>query len=77
MVFSSGGSMYNLDNYLMNFLSYTTLLQMRNTISTDMTFIEDKNANKLYINCAYDQPKFVTIEYVPIYDSVEEVNDDY
>lgn len=77
MIYSNGGSMYNLDNYLMNFLSYTTLLQMRNTISTDLSFIEDKNENKLYINCAYDQPHFVTIEYVPVYDTVEEVNDDY
>lgn len=77
MIYSNGGSMYNLNNYLMNFLSYNTLLQMRNTISTDMTFIEDKNANKLYINCAYDVPRYVTIEYVPVYDNVEEVNDDY
>lgn len=77
MIYSNGGSMYNLDNYLMNFLSYTTLLQMRNTISTDLSFKEDKEGNKLYINCAYDQPHFVTIEYIPVYDSVEEVEDDY
>lgn len=77
MIYSNGGSMYNLDNYLMNYLSYTTLLQMRNTLSTDMSFKEDKEANKLYINCAYDQPHYVTIEYIPVYDNVEEVEDDY
>ena len=76
-IYSNGGSMYNLDNYLMNFMSYTTLLQMRNTLSTDMSFKEDKEANKLYINCAYDEPKNVTIEYIPVYDSVEEIDDDY
>jgi hypothetical protein len=61
----------------MNFLSYNTLLQMRNTLSTDMSFKEDKEGNKLYINCAYDQPKMVTIEYIPVYESVEQVEDDY
>lgn len=77
MVFSNGGSMYNLDNFLMNFLSYSTLLQMRNTVSTDISFKEDKEGNKLYINCAYDLPKLITIEYIPVYDNVEEVDDAY
>lgn len=77
MIYSNGGSMYNLNNYVMNFLSYNTLLQMRNTLSTDMSFKEDKEGNKLYINCAYDQPKMVTIEYIPVYESVEQVEDDY
>lgn len=77
MIYSNGGSMYNLDNYVMNYLSYNTLLQMRNTLSTDMSFKEDKEGKKLYINCAYDAPKKITIEYVPVYDSVEQVEDDY
>lgn len=77
MIYSNGGSMYNLDNYIQNFLSYNTLLQMRNTISTDMAWKEDKEGNKLYINCAYDAPKTVTIEYIPVYQSVEEIEDDY
>jgi hypothetical protein len=77
MIYSNGGSMYNLDNYVMNYLSYNTMLQMRNTLSTDMAFKEDKLGNKLYINCAYDAPKQITIEYIPVYDSVEEIEDDY
>lgn len=77
MIYSNGGSMYNLDNYISNFLSYNTLLQMRNTISTDMSWKEDKEGKKLYINCSYDAPKNVTIEYIPIYQSVEEIEDDY
>lgn len=77
MIYSNGGSMYNLDNYVMNFLSYNTLLQMRNTLSTDMSWKEDKQGKKLYINCAYDSPKMVTIEYIPVYERVEEVEDDY
>lgn len=77
MIYSNGGSMYNLDNYVMNYLAYNTLLQMRNTLSTDMSFKEDKEGKKLYINCAYDAPKMITIEYIPVYDNVEEVEDDY
>mgnify|MGYP004517318951 CR=1 FL=1 len=77
MIYSNGGSMYNLDNYVMNFAAYNTMLQMRNTISTDMSWKEDKEGKKLYINSAYDVPKTVTIEYIPVYQSVEEVEDDY
>lgn len=77
MIYSNGGSMYNLDNYVMNYLSYNTLLQMRNTLSTDVSWKEDKEAKKLYINIAYDSPKLITIEYIPVYDSVEQIEDDY
>ncbi len=69
--------MYNLQNYVMNYLSYNTLLQMRNTMSTDLYFKEDKNANKLYINGSYDKPVAVTIEYIPVYRDVSEITSDY
>lgn len=77
MAFSSGGTMYNLNNYLLNYMAYNTLLQMRNTTTTDMAFREDKVNNKLYINCGYDAPQQVTLEYVPIYNDVSEVTSDY
>lgn len=76
-IYSNGGSMYNLDKYITNFLSYNTILQMKNTLSTDLSWKEDKQAKKLYINCAYNIPDTITIEYIPIYQSVEEVEDDY
>lgn len=77
MIYSGSGSMYNLQNYIMNFASYNTLLQLRNTISTDMSWKEDKEGKKLYINAAYDSPKNITIEFIPVYQSVEEIEDDY
>lgn len=77
MAFSNGNTMYNLQDYVMNYLSYNTLLQMRNTISTDMAFREDKSENKLYINANRDDPINVTIEYIPLYESVEELDDPY
>lgn len=76
-IFTSGGGMYNLNNYVMNYLSYSTLLQMRNTLSTDMAYKEDKHANKLYINSSYDKPLKITIEYIPIFRKVEDVTSDY
>lgn len=77
MAFSSGGNSYNLNNYIYNYLSYNTLLQMRNTTSTDLAFMQDKNAKKLYINSQYDNPSYITIEYIPVYQRVEEITSDY
>lgn len=77
MAFSSGGTMYNLQNYLLNYMSYNTLLQMRNTTTTDLAFKEDKDKKQLYINVGYDAPKYITLEYVPIYEDVAEVTSDY
>lgn len=69
--------MYNLQNYVMNYLSYNTLLQMRNTLSTDLDFKEDKAGNKLYINAAYSDMQAITIEYVPTYHTVEQITSSY
>lgn len=77
MAFSNGNTMYNLQDYIMNFLSYNTLLQMRNTTSTDLAFREDKSENKLYINCNRDAPANITIEYIPLYEKVEDLSDPY
>jgi hypothetical protein len=76
MAFSNGGTMYNLNSYILKYLSYNTLMQMRNTTSTDMSFKEDKYAKKLYINTS-SKPAQVTIEYVPIYSDVKEITSDY
>ena len=76
-VFTGAGAMYNLNNYVLNYAAYNTLLQMRNTMSTDMSFKEDKHANKLYINSNYDKPQRITIEYIPLFKNVEEITSDY
>ena len=79
MVFSNGGSYYNLNNYIYNYLAYNTLIQIRNTMSTELDFVESKSGHehKLYINAAYDVPNFITIQYVPIYRDVSQVTSDY
>ena len=77
LIFSNGGSMYNLQDYVLNFSSYNTLLQMRNTLSTDLAYRQDINAKKLYINVAYDKPLYITIEYIPFYNKVEDIESVY
>lgn len=75
--FSTGGTMFNLQNYVMNYASYNTLLQIRNTLSTDLAFREDKEADKLYINSSYDHPTNITIEYIPVLEDVKQINSEY
>lgn len=78
LAFSSGGmGGYNLQNYLLNYMSYSTLQQIRNSTSTDLAFKEDKAANKLYINGSYENPEQITIEYIPVLTNVEQITSDY
>ena len=75
-IFSNGGTMYNLNDYVMNYASWMTLNKIRNTMSTDLSFKEDRHNKKLYIN-NYNAPKAVTIEYIPKLRSVEDIKSDY
>jgi hypothetical protein len=77
MAFTNGGTMYNLNDYLLNFAAYNTMLQVRNTTTTDMAFRQDHAEHKLYINSGFDKPEAVTIEYVPIIKNVEDISSDY
>lgn len=77
LAYSNGGSMYNLNNYLTNYMTYNTLLQLRNTQSTDLAFREDKHDNKLYINVSGGVPSTIVIEYVPIFTDVDDIKSDY
>lgn len=76
MIFSNGGTMYNLQDYVANYASYLLLRQIKNTMSTDMKFIYDKHKNLLYINNALSNPTTITIEYIPKLTSVEDVHDE-
>lgn len=71
------GGMYNLNNFLLNYGAFNTVQQIRNNQTTDMKFIEDKQGDKLYITSSIDKPDKVTIEYVPKFESVEEIKSDY
>lgn len=71
------GTTYNLNQYLLNFASYSTLQRIRNTMSTDLAFKEDKDAKKLYINISTGNPGRVVLEYIPVYHDVSDIKDEY
>lgn len=76
-IFSNGGTMYNLNDYMLNYASWMTLSQIRNTMTTDLAFREDRHNKKLYVSNALSAPKFITIEYIPKLTSVEDIQSDY
>ena len=75
-IFSNGGTMYNLQDYVMNYASWMTMYKIKNTMSTELSFKEDRHNKKLYIN-NYNAPSMVTIEYIPKLKSVEDIQSDY
>ena len=79
-VFSNNGNMYNLQEYILNYMSYNTLNQLRSYSSTDLSFKEvnnKKDGHKLYINVMYNSPTAITIEYVPKLLDCDDVVSDY
>lgn len=77
MVFSNAGTMYNLQDYIMNYAAWSTLSQVKNTLSTDMAFTEDKHNHKLYINGALTAPGFITVQYIPKLKDPKDIQSDY
>ena len=75
-IFSNGGTMYNLQDYVMNYASWMTMYKIKNTMSTELSFKEDRHNKKLYIN-NYNAPSMITIEYIPKLTSVEDIQSDY
>ena len=75
-IFSNGSTMYNLNDYVMNYASWMTMYQIKNTMSTDLSFKEDRHNKKLYIN-NYNTPSMITIEYIPKLNSIEDIQSDY
>ena len=74
---SGNGNILSMQDYTMNYAAWSTSQQIRNTLSTDLSFFYDKSTNKLYINVSSGTPSQITIEYVPRYESVDQINSDY
>ena len=74
---SPAGNMYNYQNYVYDYATWNTMIQIRNTSSTDLSYYFDKANNKLYINVMSSDPSYITIEYIPRFDTVEDVVSDY
>lgn len=71
------GGLYNMQDWTYNYGAWNTMLQVRNTTSTDLIFRFDRHTCKLYINVAYDKPQYITIEYVPRYNDVSQIASDF
>lgn len=74
---SGTGNLSGFQDYMYNYMSWNTLTQLRNSTSTDLAFIYDKSSNQLYINVSTNIPTNITVEYVPRYDNVSEIESDY
>ena len=77
MLLSGIGNVGYINDFAANLASWNTLLQIRNTLSTDLSFYFDKSNNKVYINVSSGQPKEITLIYIPRIDDVSEITSDY
>ena len=77
MMSGTGQGMSTVSNWTASLGAYNTALQIRNTLSTDLIFRYDRYKNQLYINCPYNSPDQITIEYVPILNNIEYVVSDF
>lgn len=74
---SGMGNLKYFQDAVYNYSSWTTLQQIRNTTSTDLAFKFDKVTKKLYINTSTGTPDYITIEYIPVIESVDEIQSEY
>ena len=77
MLLSGIGNIGYIKDYVSNLASWNSVLQLRNTISTDLAFYYNKTENKVYINISGGLPKDVTLIYIPRIDDVSEITSDY
>lgn len=74
---TGAAGMQYFDTFASNYGAWNTMLQIRNTMSTDLAYYFDKSKNLLYINVVDGVPTNISIEYVPIYRSVSDIQTDY
>lgn len=75
-VFTMASSYYNMNN-IEDYTNRMTILQQRNTISTDLDFIWEFETRTLYISTNPPFPPALTIQYVKDYQDVSEITDQY
>ena len=77
-IFSNGNIQYSLSDFVMNYASWNTLSQIRNTMSTDLSFKFDRHNSKLYVNgYSMSRGDMITVEYIPKLQKVEDIKSDY
>ena len=76
-IVSGMGNLTNFQDAVWNYGAWSTLNQIKNTVSTDLAFKFDKSTNRLYINVASGIPNTITVEYIPIINDVSEITSEY
>lgn len=76
-ILTGTGNVASMQNYVHNLASWNTIMQIRNTTSTDMAHIYDKTDEKLYINVSSNIPSKITIMYIPRFDDVSQITSDF
>lgn len=76
-ILSGLGNLSNVSDYIYNYAAWNTTLQIRNTSSTDLSFIYDSISKKLYINTNYNIPNYITVEFIPEYKDVSDLQSPY
>lgn len=76
-VLTGTGNISNMTNYMYNLTAWSTIQQIRNTTSTDLAHVYDKNSEKLYININSNYPSKVTVMYIPRLDDVSQIKSDF
>lgn len=71
------GGPSGLTEWTHRYTTYTLTQQIMNTTSTDLDFREDKLGRKLYVDLSQGSGGSLTIEYVPLITTVEEVIGNY
>lgn len=74
---SGMGNLTNFQDAVWNYGAWTTLEQIRNTTSTDLSYRFDEYTKRLYINVSEGTPQTITIEYIPVIEDVEEITSYY
>ena len=74
---SGVGDLSHFQDYVYNYSAWNTMLQIRNTSSTDLAFRFDRDAQQLYVNISSNTPGNITIAYVPILQNPQDVKSEF
>lgn len=77
MLLTGMGNVGQINNFASNVASWNTMLQIQNTMSTDLAFYYIKSDHKLYVNVSSNYPDKITIVYIPRLNDVEDIVSDY
>ena len=74
---SGVGDLSHFQDYVYNYSAWNTMLQIRNTSSTDLSFRFDRDEQLLYVNISSNTPSNITIAYVPILQNPQDIKSEY